>query len=75
MTGQFVDGAWKEQPVIEKLGQEMLQAAAFHHEEYNLTHNSKCTVTWLASSQGSLVVYASDKHYADKIRRFCERLK
>lgn len=75
MPGQFVEGAWKEQPVIEKLGNDMLQAAALHHDEYNQTHNSKCAVTWLTSSQGSLVVYASNKQYADKIRRFVERLK
>ena len=75
MPGQFVEGAWKEQPVIEKLRDNMLQAAALHHDEYNQTNNSNCTVTWLSSSQGSLVVYAANKQYADKIRRFVERLK
>lgn len=75
MPGQFVEGAWKEQPVIEKLGQDMLQAAALHHDEYNQTHNSKRAVTWLSSSQGSLVVFAADPKYAEKIRKFCERLK
>jgi hypothetical protein len=75
MPGQFVEGAWKEQPVIEKLAQDMLQAAALHHDEYNQTHNTRCAVTWLSSSQGALVVFAADPKYAGKIRRFCEGLK
>jgi len=75
MPGQFVGGVWKEQPVIEKLRDDMLQAAALHHDEYNQTHNTHCTVTWLSSNNGALVVFAADPKYAEKIRKFCERLK
>jgi hypothetical protein len=75
MPGQFVEGIWVEKPVIEKLREDMFQSAALHHDEYNQINNSNCTVTWLTSSQGSLVVYAANKQYADKIRRFVERLK
>ena len=71
----FVEGVWKEQPVIDKLRDDMFQAAAIHHDEYNQVNKTQCTVTWLSSSQGSLVVYAANKQYADKIRRFVERLK
>jgi hypothetical protein len=75
MPGQFVEGVWVEKPVIDRLRDEMFQAAALHHDEYNQVHKTQCTVTWLTSSQGHLVVYASDKQYAEKIRRFVERLK
>jgi hypothetical protein len=76
MPGQFVEGIWVEKPVIEKLREDMFQSAALHHDEYNQTHNTKCTVTWLTSSNGeALVVFAANKQCADKIRRFVERLK
>jgi hypothetical protein len=75
MPGQFVEGAWKEQPVIEKLGTDLLRGAALYHDEYNQTHNTQCAVTWLSRSDGALVVYSSDPKYSEKIRKFCERLK
>ena len=76
MPGQFIEGVWKEKPAIEKLREDVFQSAALHHDEYNQTHKTDCAVTWLTSSNGEgLVVFASNKHYVDKIRKFCERLK
>jgi len=73
--GRFVAGKYVETPVIETLAANAIQAAALHHDEYNQAHNTKYTVTWLTSSQGSLTLYAADPKYAEKIRKFCERLK
>jgi len=74
-NGTWNNGVFTEKAPIDSMRDDMFRSAAIHHDEYNQVNKTQCTVTWLSSSQGSLVVYAANKQYADKIRRFVERLK
>ena len=76
MSGYFKQGIWIE--TIEEdntLLNKVFTNTYSYFEEFNRNNKSNCGVVWMTSNTGFLVVCTPIPEYAEKIRRFVERLK
>jgi len=76
MSGHFEEGIWVETKEEDStLLNKVFSNTYSYFEEYNKKNNSNCGVIWMQSNTGFFVVATPVPEYAEKIRRFVERLK